>query len=534
MPNKLFVSAAAGTMSLFCHGEYDRYQKSLDHPEIAQEKLLEKLVGDLSRTRYGREHGIIGTEDYREFTAKIPIQAYEDLEPWIERQLVSDAPILTPHRIVHVEPTSGSSAPVKHIPYTRTLLRSFSDMFCIWAYDQLRYGFVSKTGRMFISISPSSTSGGFGNDDEYVAEPLRSLVSAFLVTPPKSVSSDNFRHQLARTLLCEEELEVISIWSPSYLLVLLAYIQANRNELSDLLRNRRKSSLMADPICWQDIWPHLKLISCWDSALAEPLANQIRASFPNVQVQGKGLLATEAPITIPLINAKGCVPLVRNVFLEFESADGTVKLLHELTQGQRYQLIISQSAGLTRYRLNDVIEVVGTYRSTPLIKFIGRSSHVCDMTGEKLHEYFVRDSLTPLIPSGHFLLIPYQSDVSGYVLLVDYQQKELAERADKALCQSHHYKYARFVGQLSQLRVLLIPDLLSKVKTFQVLEGVKLGSIKDVSLITDQGQARRLLTFLTDERCRYGLPQLASSDQNIQAGQSDRRELPLPAGALDF
>ena len=39
-------------------------------------------------------------------------------------------------------------------------------------------------------------------------------------------------------------------------------------------------------------------------------------------VQGKGLLVTEAPMTIPLISAQGCVPVLDEVFFEFEDESG--------------------------------------------------------------------------------------------------------------------------------------------------------------------------------------------------------------------
>lgn len=44
----------------------------------------------------------------------------------------------------------------------------------------------------------------------------------------------------------------------------------------------------------------------------------MQLQFPNVFVQGKGLLATEAPMTIPLIEANGYVPVLDEVFLNLK------------------------------------------------------------------------------------------------------------------------------------------------------------------------------------------------------------------------
>lgn len=533
MGNNFWVFAATRTIRALCRAEYDRFQKSLAQPQTSQERLFRKIIKDLAQTDYGKQHSITGQEDYLDFAAKIPIRNYEDLEPWISKQLSSNRPLITPHRIIHVEPTSGSSGAIKRIPYTKPLLESFSSMFSIWAHDQLCYGFKPKTGRIFMSISPPSTKLGFANDGEYLTEPLRSLVAPFLVSLPRNVSLSDFQHKLAVTLLLEDKLEVISIWSPSYLLILLAYIQINRNKLASLLPcNQRSRLLDHSPIDWEKIWPHLKLISCWDSALAEPLANQVRELFPNVQVQGKGLLATEAPITVPLIGAAGSVPLVNKIFLEFEAKNGgMIKRLHELTDREQYQVIMSQSAGLTRYRLNDLIEVRGFYRSTPRLAFMGRANHVCDMAGEKLHEDFVCRTLTPLMAPGHFLLVPSHQKVLGYVLLTDQLQEGLAERADQALCEAHHYCQARCLGQISPLQTIFVPNLLGRLQSFHQTEGMRLGNIKDSSLMTDLEQAKRLLTLLSDEQYKPALPPLETSEQNNPSHQVHLQQIQLQADA---
>ena len=43
-------------------------------------------------------------------------------------------------------------------------------------------------------------------------------------------------------------------------------------------------------------------------------------------------------------------------------------------------------AGLYRYDMNDIVEVVGRYRRTPLIRFVQKGKGVVSFTGEKLYE----------------------------------------------------------------------------------------------------------------------------------------------------
>ncbi|MCA2928629.1 MAG: GH3 auxin-responsive promoter family protein [Burkholderiales bacterium] len=499
MWSKLPVKLAAFITKVMCYSEYSRFQRSLVRPEEAQSELLRKFIRDLACTEYGKHYGVCGDEDYSAFASKLPIHSYADMEPWVTQQLVTQQSIITPHSIIHVEPTSGSSGSMKNIPYTQPLLRSFSNMLRVWVYDLLHHRLKLETGRIFISVSPPTDKGGFTDDRAYLSGLMRTIFSLSLVMPPKS-DAPNFLHNLALTLLREEKLEVISIWSPSYLLALLEYIFINRDTLVEGLSDSQRNVLLTSPINWKGVWPHLKMLSCWDNALAEPLVGQLQKIFPHVWIQGKGLLATEAPITVPLATSRGCLPLLGEVFLEFEAVGGEIKRIHELQDGQHYQLIITQSAGLTRYRMHDLVEVQGFYKNTPCLVFIGRSQ-ICDMVGEKLNEIFVRQALLPLFPTVKFLLVPWQNDGQGYVLLVDDPISDgLTERAEASLCQAHHYALARHIGQLAPLRVQHIPALSLQLRSFHQQRGMKIGDIKDTVLITNLVQAEQLLTYCSNNQ----------------------------------
>ncbi len=619
MLNKFIVGATVNLLRALCWHHYIRFHKSLNNPNTAQQAVFEKVVRDLAKSDYGKSYGITGKENYQEFATRIPVQTYEQLQPWITQQLSQrKSRSITPHRIIHVEPTSGSSNPAKQIPYTVPLIKSFTNMFRIWAYDLLSNRLAPETGRMFISVSPapgklkvqnniqslsegvsgsgersasnrksesegvsetnrksesergsasnrkskskerSASNGEFESDGDYLEEPLRSLVSRFLVTPPAADWPD-FQHQLALTLLEDEQLEIISVWSPTYLLVVLDYIKRNKSLLDSSLTRRVLSCSDDSPIDWQKVWPRLKLISCWDSAMAQTSAAQVRKLFPNVHVQGKGLLATEAPITVPLMKAGGCLPLLNDVFLEFETKNGTIKRLHELVDGERCQVIVTQQSGLTRYRLHDVVEVQGFFRQTAKLEFVGRANSVCDLAGEKLQEEFVRRTLTAILPQCDFLLTPTDESHLGYVLLVDPQSTTrynktnrhgetgrydesnrhhetdrydgVTLQADAALCQAHHYRLARDQGQIAPLQMLFVANLKSRLQDFHQEEGMKIGNIKEVALLTDLTKAKRLLVFLNARIDNCKPLHVSSSEQSYPPHSISQLDPQLPVEA---
>jgi hypothetical protein len=486
-----------------------------------QEAVLEQIMHSLSCTDYGKSLGVNPRDSYSEFVSKVPVVNYEDLIPWIQRQQQGEK-ALTAEPVLHYEMTSGSATPSKHIPYTLSLQKSFHRMFMVWLYDLLKYGPYLKTGKTFMSISPSVNRSpsekikpvklGTNNDLDYLDGFLRCIMKPFLILSP-DVSclhkTENFQHVICLSLLATApELEIISIWNPSFFLVLLDFIAANRENLirdlktglvqreGTIFRFHRVDSrtleiLKAENISWKNLWPSLKLISCWNDAFAASPSAKMKNLFPGVMVQGKGLLATEAPITLPLISAHGFVPMLDEVFLEFQEDSGSIRRLHELVQGNVYTVLISQKSGLVRYRLGDRVRVTHFHRCAPCLEFIARECQVSDMVGEKLHEAFVEDVIKKLQLKESFfqILIPMPSmhERGHYLLLIDHLKDsivDLTHRLDALLQESHRYREARLLGQLDTPKIRVLSDIQKRYLTHQAAQGIKWGNIKHRYLMT--------------------------------------------------
>ncbi|MDZ8051361.1 MAG: GH3 auxin-responsive promoter family protein [Aulosira sp. ZfuVER01] len=465
-----------------------RFQQALDNPESMQISVHKEICDRLIKSEYGKALGIHSVADWQ----NVPIVNYDALEPWIPAHNKPQQIPLTPEPILFYEKTSGSSGAAKWIPYTKSLRRSFNQMFCVWAHDLIVNGPKFSTGKLYACISlqlnlPDSQS--LQDDLDYLDGWLRWLLRPWLVIPDglnRLHDPQLFKHQLALALLQAETLEIISIWSPSFLQVHLKYIQENQELLRTELHNRvsrdRLQILSESKIPWTQLWSNLKLISCWDSANAADQAQGLRSQFPGVLVQGKGLLATEAPMTIPLIAAGGYVPVLDEVFFEFEDDAGSLHGLHELSNGQEYTIILSQKGGLYRYRIGDRVRVTHWYRQTPCLEFLGRHQTISDLVGEKLHEAFVHDALNRMNLQGtHFKSLVPVANPPHYLLLLDAAKETpetIAQQLDYALSQSHHYYRARAIGQLAPVQVLIshqIPELLAlhRIRSGSIWGGIK-------------------------------------------------------------
>ena len=503
------IGAAAGALlRALTAARAARFQRALGDCAAAQRQTLARLVRAAAATEYGRHFGLRSDDDFDGLRAKLPLVNYTKLQPWIERSRSGEPDVLVPGCVRHFEPTSGSGAGAKLIPYNDALVASFRSLFAIWANDLLQHMLRPRSGRVFISVSPRLYAQSKARHEaDYLSGVLRLLLAPFLVTPAfRQPDADpaGFRDELALMLIRCSDLEVISVWSPTYLLVLLEHVEARQAELAARLPRARRRPLETSHIDWARVWPQLQLVSCWTAAAASPPSQQLVRCLPQARLQGKGLLATEAPITVPLVQAAGCVPLIDEAFIELEDTTGSLCLLHQAQPDRDYAVIITTTGGLMRYRLGDRVRVTGRWRDTPLLDFVGRVDAVCDLVGEKLDESQVGAALRTLLPTTVYALLVPDVDAmpAHYCLITDACIDNLAFTLDAALCAGHRYREARALGQLASPQVLTLPDARRLVHDLLIADGMAAGDIKDTALLYSLDRAARLLSDVGAPRAR--------------------------------
>jgi hypothetical protein len=207
-------------------------------------------------------------------------------------------------------------------------------------------------------------------------------------------------------------------------------------------------------------WPMLAAIGCWKGGTVGSYLTNFDTYFPqHPPVRDLGYYATELRGSVPLSDESdaGVVAVSTNV-LEFHPADdggepkGTDLLpLERLEVGGRYFVYVTNSSGLYRYEMNDIVEVAGTYRQTPLIRFIQKGKGVVSFTGEKLYEVQVIAAVADALADrqGRYLFIAAVAElVDGttprLVFLVEFDDPisdaegaVLVDRLDVALGRSN-------------------------------------------------------------------------------------------------
>ena len=250
--NRLFI--------FFCKKSYKNFVsniKSKSKIRETQEKILLEILKTNKNTEYLKnfetESQILNAENEKEliekFQNKIPIVNYENVKEFVEREKSGESNVLLSDKIRLFELTSGSTSDVKYIPYTENFLKSYMNGVFSWIYDLYQNNKNLFLGSSYWSVSPilkreAVTSGGIRvgiEDDTSYFDKVSAFFLNKLFTVPKEIKNiqnmEDFLLITAVFLLLSENLAMISVWSPSFLMILLDFIEKNYKVICQIVKS---------------------------------------------------------------------------------------------------------------------------------------------------------------------------------------------------------------------------------------------------------------------------------------------------------
>ncbi|MDJ0765264.1 MAG: GH3 auxin-responsive promoter family protein [Myxococcota bacterium] len=516
----LLTQIAHRAATMFSRKEYLAYIAGLKDIAPHQRDVLGQILNAVSGTASAEKHGLSGAETPDTFREKVPLSEYADWGEMIERQRQTGQPVLSKSPCERYQPTSGSTSKIKWIPYTKQFLAQVDAFISPLIYHMyLKYPKIRK-GTHYWSLSwvPTELRKKVNpnvNDDLKLLPWWKSAFMSITMAVPSNVAqaetSDDSIFSTACYLCADQHLSFISVWSPTFLLNLLDFISAHREEIAEVLATGQwisaresldfipcpKSHQAArtlsawdgtiEPKILKRLWPAMGMISAWDTWTSEPWAKELRMLFPFAAFEGKGLLATEGIVTMPF---DGEYPLTYQChFYEFKDLS-TNDILYpwELEKGQVVQPILTTGAGLLRYALHDRLEVTGFLETCPCFRFVGRSDGI-DLVGEKMSPEIASQLLAEIgekYPVKPLSLIAIPKQYSGmadrYLLLCDGNDTsfidDLAADVEAALRKTFHYNLARDLNQLAHPACVVSPEAKALYQSRASARGMVAGNLK--------------------------------------------------------
>ena len=250
--NRLFI--------FFCKKSYKDFVsniKSKSKIRKTQVKILLEILKTNKNTEYLKtfetESQILNAENEKEliekFQNKIPVVNYEDIKEFVEKEKSGENNVLLSDKIKLFELTSGSTSDVKYIPYTEKFLKSYMNGVFAWIYNLYQNNKRLFLGSSYWSVSPilkreAVTIGGIRvgiEDDTSYFDKVSAFFLNKLFTVPKEIKNiqnmEDFLLITAVFLLLSENLAMISVWSPSFLMILLDFIEKNHKVICQIVKS---------------------------------------------------------------------------------------------------------------------------------------------------------------------------------------------------------------------------------------------------------------------------------------------------------
>lgn len=561
---KALVAAVNSLWVLGCVWEALAFSFLRSRVRGVQLRVLLRIVRENRDSMFGKSHRFDQIGSVADFQHEVPLTSWDDYADSIERIARGETGVLTKEPVFLLEPTGGSTAASKLVPYTRRLQREFSRGINAWVSHLFRWKPRLILGSAYFSItpfgnrlmrSPSGIPVGFEEDSVYLGGVMSRLMEVVQAVPRelRLISDlDTFRYITLLFLLSRKDLSLISVWNPTFLTLLLEPLRGWASLLVEdiasgriagvtgieplvksacqkrLRRSKRRSlevfQILEDwrnrkpqerdrkgRTLYEALWPSLQVISCWADGNAAGPAERLKSLFASTAMQPKGLIATEGFVSFPSGARAGSVLSFRSHFFEFIEttvAGETVRLAHELERGSRYELVLTTSGGLYRYRIRDTVEVIGFWDGCPLIRFAGRQDAVSDLFGEKLAEGHLRPIVEQAltrndIHAEFWVVAPERDDPDRgfYTLFLQVEPAQdlsqatpdtvllqVAREIEQGLRGNSQYAYCIRLGQLLPLRVFRISEGgTAAYLSFCARRGQRLGDIKPAALHPHSG-----------------------------------------------
>ncbi len=531
-------------------GSWLAFRKALDDPDGAHEERILAIVGRNAQTAFGRAHAFGSIRSVAQFRARVPPSAPEELAPWTERIARGERAVLTAEPVELLVPTSGTTGATKLVPFTASFRREVDAAIAPWIADLLLGDPRLLGGPHYWAVSPVLASRpaetavpvGFPDDTRYLRRPAAALADSLQAVPAAVrhlEDLDSFRHATLLHLLRARDLRLVSVWSPTFLTLLLEALPGLAGPLLRDLRDgtlrlprpvpdpllaRLSRGLAPDPRRAAEVeralgtegsagtrhallWPCLRLVSAWGDAASRREADVLRSLLPHARFQPKGLAATEGIASIPFGCGDGGVLAVRAHGIELlPDGGGEPVALSAARTGGTYEVVLTTGAGLYRHRTGDLVVVTGREGRTPRVRFLGRRGLVSDRVGEKLDGRFVEEAGAAALREAdlaiRFALLAPEEEPSPpfYAFFLepagnvpDGSLLAAAAALEERLLASFHYRYARGLGQLGAVRAFRVTGSgREAVAAARLAAGGRAGDAKPYLLSRETGWAARL------------------------------------------
>lgn len=355
----------------------------MKYPHDVQNEWLLNLLSEAKDTEFGKLHGFKAITNYEQFKTQVPLQDYESLKPYIERNRRGEQNLLWPSEIKWFAKSSGTTDRSKFIPVSKEFLdgchynggRDMITFHCVNNEDTKLF-----TGKN-LALGGSFKADTFGNHLSYHGDVSAIIIqnlpmwAEYFRAPAVDIAlMDNWENkleQMAKTMADENVTSLAGV--PSWMLVLIKRI----------LELKKVETI-------RDVWPNLEVYFHGGVSFT-PYRELFKQLFDNKDIAYMQLYSASEGffgIQDERVSDEMLLMLDYGIYYEFipvadvNKSNPKIYNLSEIEKGKDYAMLISTNAGLWRYMVGDTIK----FTNTDPYRFIitGRTKQYINAFGEEL------------------------------------------------------------------------------------------------------------------------------------------------------
>ncbi|GAB4455778.1 MAG: GH3 auxin-responsive promoter family protein [Bacteroidia bacterium] len=355
----------------------------IKYPIEVQNEWLMEMLHTAESTEFGLKYNFKDITNYKTFTEQVPLQDYESLKPYIERNRRGEQNLLWPTEIVWFAKSSGTTDKSKFIPVSEQTLEEChynggKDMIALYINNnensKLFTGKNLALGGTWKTFETENHQSYYGDVSAIIIQNLPMWAEFFRAPQTEIALLDEWEAKLELLAETTKDENIVSLAGvPSWMLVLL-------NKIIE----KKKTKYITD------VWPHLE-VYFHGGISYEPyrenfnqLFNQKKIHLVQIYNASEGFFAIQdRPDATDML-----LMLDYGIFYEFipeeyfDSEDKKTITLEDVELNKTYAMVITTTSGLWRYQLGDTIQFTSLHPFR--IKIAGRTKHFINAFGEEL------------------------------------------------------------------------------------------------------------------------------------------------------
>ncbi|KAF8413731.1 hypothetical protein HHK36_001724 [Tetracentron sinense] len=449
-----------------------------------QRETLQKILEENGEAEYLQKLGLNGRTDVESFKACVPLVTHKDLDPYIQRIADGDtSQILTRKPITTISLSSGTTeGKSKFIPFNEELVKSTMQIFqTSFAFRDREFPIgKGKALQLIYGGKQFKTKGGLAactaTTNIYSRPHYKNTMKAIrseCCSPNEVIFGPDFHQSVYCHLLCglifRDEIQFVSsafafsivhafrtfeqVWEElcsdirDGVLNKRVTVPSIRTAMSKLLKPNPTLADLVYKKCsglsnWYglipEIFPQAKYIYGIMTGSMEPYLKKLRHYAGELPLLSADYGASEGWIganvnptlppesvtfaVLPDIGYYEFLPIrdkVQNHGVDSYTESEPVGLT-ELKLGDEYEVIVTNFAGLYRYRVGDRVKVMGFHNSTPELQFVCRMNLLLNINIDKNTE---KDLQLAVEEAGKLLMVEEKLEIVDFTSHVDLTEE---------------------------------------------------------------------------------------------------------------